>query len=344
MLFQVYLELRCHHKHQLHLDLVTLGLHYREPSNPTYNQICEDGTKGANKPKEQKFLSYRQNYNFDILYLLRFLHDYPYVTTDPNKADIFVVPYPHKSHCLCYTDFTKHSVGKCQVKFDDLQKNVLDKLIYKNLDTANNIPQPTKRHLYIHGADDSQQLTPFREATIEGITLTLGPIRHCVNMDGGYNREFCGQFAVPYVNTAPRYQPEKIANKWWFDDDDDDEHDHHTRRSYAVGVIIGLPKQLELRQQFYNNWESIIGSSIGGLENKVISLGSNRKVPPPSEIMELYQNSTFCPIVSTLKKIKTNEQCPPTQNPFLNVHLTYRVLFFYNSSLVMGVFKNVFLM
>jgi hypothetical protein len=33
--------------------------------------------------------------------ILRLFETYPHRTTDPNEADIYVVPYPHTAHCYC---------------------------------------------------------------------------------------------------------------------------------------------------------------------------------------------------------------------------------------------------
>jgi hypothetical protein len=84
-------------------------------------QICKDSNRPS-KPKEEKFFSYRQNYNMDIAYLDKF-YRYPYQTKDPSKADIFVVPYPHKSHCICHQDFKKRS-ATCAAPFHDMKENV----------------------------------------------------------------------------------------------------------------------------------------------------------------------------------------------------------------------------
>ena len=56
-----------------------------------YPKICNDSDKGM-------LGKVHHNYNSDVIIIQRFLQ-YAYRTMDPNEADVFFVPYPHKSHC-----------------------------------------------------------------------------------------------------------------------------------------------------------------------------------------------------------------------------------------------------
>jgi len=245
--------------------------------------VCEDFNPPS-KPKQQKFFSYRQNYNMDVAYLDKF-YRYPFRTKDPSQADVFVVPYPHKSHCLCHQDFRKYSAA-CVVPFEDIEENVMEKL---SLMSNTSLINAKQRHLFFHGADWLQQNGMFRKASSSSISLSLGPVLPC-QAEGP-----CGDVTLPYVSTDLEYQPFLSSTP-----SEDSLGSSFLNRSYFVGAALGSPRGLQLRSQFLDDWKHWIGDSIGGKPNHVLNLGAKRRGEISQTFKELYRNSTICLVVSSM--------------------------------------------
>lgn len=251
-------------------------------------EICDDQTAPA-KSKDRKFVSYRYNYNTDVAYLDKF-NRYPHRTTDPSDADLFVVPYPHKSHCLCHKDFRQYS-ARCAVPFSEIESNVLRKLDLLNDPAKSSIPHSRERHVFFFGADWSQELAPFRAAAFQSITISLGPVLPC---DDDPNQS-CGHVTVPYLATDPDFQPYRLSEpdleSIWLPT---------IERPYLVGAALSSPKGLPLRGKFLKGWKRWIDESIDGKPHQIINMGIRRsgKKPTSRDFMQLYRNSTICLIVS----------------------------------------------
>jgi hypothetical protein len=256
-----------------------------------YPTICQDKTS-PNRPKERMFVGYRYNYNMDVAYLAKF-HRYPHQTKDPTEADIFVVPYPHKSHCLCHKNF-KHYSAKCAVPFKDIETNVLSNLEFfkDSSGTLEMARRQRQRHLFFHGADWLQELKPFRAATSQSMTLSLGPVSPCAE----YPQISCGHTAVPYLITDRDYQPHLASEPLW---ESIWSSSSTSERPYLVGAALSAPKGLPLRAQFLKKWKNWIGESMGGKPHQIINMGAGRggKKPTSEDFMDLYRNSTVCLIV-----------------------------------------------
>lgn len=248
-------------------------------------RVCQDMTP-PNKRKEQMFVGARYNYNTDVAFLDKFRR-YPFQTTDPAEADLFVVPYPHKSHCLCHKDFKIQS-SKCSVPYQDIEDSVLSKLLYREAAPRSMIPYIQERHVFFHGADWLQELPRFREATSKSATLSLGAVLPCTNE----LQKPCGHVTVPYLVTEPDYQPNvasgPLMETAWSESSSNN-------RPYMVAAALGSPKGLAMRGQFLKQWKKWIGDSIGGKPHAIINIGSARS---GQTFMELYRNSTVCLIVS----------------------------------------------
>lgn len=263
------------------VDRKFLGKNYSDwpncPWRPT--KPCEDGDRGRSQ-KQKMFMAARYNYNTDVAYIDKFLQ-YPFVTTDPKEADMFIVPYPHKSHCLCNKDFKLHS-AKCSVSFSDIKSKVLDQLTHFHKKDSNY----RRRHLFFLGADYEQGLRPLRQAVYGSMTLSLGPAVPCKE-----KKSSCGHFSVPYLTTDPDYQPSVLAGI-------DDETWATREREYSVGAALSAPKALALRGEFLKQWKDWIGESIQGKPNKIFNMGQQRSGKKSRFFMNLYRNSTLCVIVS----------------------------------------------
>ncbi len=260
-------------------------------------EICQDHTTPA-KPKHQMFLAYRYNYNIDVAYLDKF-HRYPHQTSDPSDADLFVVPYPHKSHCLCNKNF-RHYSARCAVSFDEIQSNVLSNLEFMQEPAKSSIPYSPERHVFFHGADWLQELKHFRAATSNSISISLGPVSPCEHSE----EKPCGHVTVPYLSTDRDFQPHVFFERVW---------SSSSKRPYFLAAALSSPRGLPLRGEFLKHWKKWIGKSINNKPHQIINMGISRggKKPMSREFIELYRNSTVCLIVSA------------NLHPFFIVHVSH---------------------
>ena len=126
-----------------------------------------------------------------IIQLFRTYHNRIY---DPNKADIFVVPFPHAAHCLVHPGWA-NACG--HVPSETIQKGVLDNLPYSKGNE--------KRHLFINSHEIYHSHKLLGNVPL---SLTIGPRLN----NGGY------QILVPYLNDQRAFQPSVIrqrSREWW---------------------------------------------------------------------------------------------------------------------------------
>lgn len=246
------------------------------PNCRWYPRVCNDRTppskNGPNPFKESKFFNYRYNYNTDVALVEWFRH-YPGRTRDPSEADLFVVPYPHWSQCLCHKNFQKIS-PQCSYNLQTIEENVISHLRYLNQSTS-------AQHVWILGADWGLIGNNFRKRL--GVSLSLGPVPDCNHAED----KPCGRFVTPFANTGQEYQPTSLTNQpWW-----------HSDRAYSLGSILGTPNHLEMRVKFATNHTLYLGSQVRGLATRLVNLGKERKQFALKDIMEIYTQSLFCPVL-----------------------------------------------
>lgn len=238
-----------------------------------YPKVCNDTDGGA-------LGKFHNNYNSDVVTVKRFL-EYPHQTTNPHEADVFFVPYPHKSHCLCHQqDFTR---TRCKFNIQWIRENVLDHLPYFHNATLK------PKHLFVLGSDYEQSNPPFRREI--DLDLSLGPAGGCQpnrHSKGKHWTELCGSFTMPYVNTMLDAQPRTVAalsRDWWV----------HRPRQYSVAASMGTPAHLTVRTELLQNQKALFHDLVvGGLPVHLHDLGTSRASVHPTE---LYRQSTFCPIL-----------------------------------------------
>jgi len=220
---------------------------------------------------------YRTNFNNDVVLLKRFL-SYEYVTKDPREADIFIVPYPHKSHCLCRQNNPTKIMCSYSYKFID--KEIIERMEYfKNY---------TSKHLFIFGSDWNLANPPLRKKT--PLHLSLGPADGCRKQGMDVNGN-CGSLVVPYVNTDSEYQPNNLnalSRSWWLD----------RHRFYGLAAIMGTPKHLKVRMEFFENATALLGDNIFGKPIYLSTSANDRNLKRHDIAMDIYRNSTFCPILA----------------------------------------------
>jgi hypothetical protein len=243
--------------------------------------VCNDGNEPLFGHQKLQFVANRYNYNNDVAFLDLFL-TYPGRTFDPNEADLFVVPYPHRSHCLCQKDFKKKR-PLCSYSRATLERDLYPYLTH--LDRG----APNSRHLFLLGSDWYLSMTYLRMSI--DMSLSLGPADGCLNKRGKRRKTSCGHIIIPYVSTGIEHQPNALSNldeAWWT-----------TReRLYSVGTKLGVSRALTHRRKFMSTQEEILGPTIGGLPTMVTGLNNQaRSLESADSAMEIYRNSTFCPVL-----------------------------------------------
>jgi len=267
------------------------------------DSVCGWGPQICVEPKKSnpRYVSWRHNGNADVA-LVDLFQRYPYpkdygssasaytpatgafaLRTDvANEADLFVVPYAHDSHCKCVVGHTW-----CARRVD--KKGLMDahldiifgSLRYYNETTAS-------RHLFI-----SSTCFPFAHPRIKKLPVrtTIGDLRtaECIRPNS-----LCGSVVIPYMNTVPEYQPPRLIQRteeWWT----------RRKRNYslvAINGMLGEGREVKSdRNEFFRRKDELLGAEIGGLPVHVQVLGRQRALQKEQDVLDLYQNATFCMIL-----------------------------------------------
>ena len=245
-----------------------------------FPKVCDELSSSSNP----HYNVYRDNFNSDVVLIHRF-STYPHVTQDPNSADFFVVPYPHRSHCFCKNDNTK-KMYSCSYSFSYIQEHVLSKLPYYNITSKS-------RHLFMLGSDFALSNPPFRREV--PFHVSTGPADGCRpnrHSNGKNWTELCGSITVPFVNTNRDYQPDSVTKRsddWWI-----------TRpRKYAMAVILGTPPQLGVRRDLMKRQHELFGGNISDLPIVIQDIGTRQRfLTQHHQVMQTYQDTVFCPTLA----------------------------------------------
>mmetsp|Transcript_28097 Transcript_28097/g.56732 ORF Transcript_28097/g.56732 Transcript_28097/m.56732 type:complete len:707 (+) Transcript_28097:97-2217(+) len=214
------------------------------------------------------------------------------------NIDLFVVPYPHASHCLLSPNWK----NECMHVDDSLiQSQVLDKLNYYKGDLK-------RRHLFINTMEVFLAHPLLR--TI-GRSLTLGPRLSSIhsNVNHHDNDELFEHLIVPYFKDEPGYQPSIIHScplSLWY-----------TRpRKYSFAYFYGstnrrMTRNYRIHRQYFleevaMNWKKVdliggkpfilekIGHD-GGSESDIESGQHGEQTQKRYNQMKTYSQSVFCP-------------------------------------------------
>lgn len=206
----------------------------------------------------------RDNFMADVT-LIRLFETYPGRTKDPSQADVFVVPYPHKTHCICNLNMTgkvKNDNHCPQVPQSDID-TLLSSLEYLNSTTL-------KRHLFIASGDYGWNNAKFERVPL---LLTLGP-----------KPEYkLGSIVIPYHNSRPEFQPSVLQTQ------------NLTKRTIALAYFYGTATPRKTRPEFQQvvNTE-YTDSSFGGMPfvvQRIKQWTDKRK----EYVYQTYRQSIFCP-------------------------------------------------
>ena len=214
------------------------------------------------------FVNYtEQNFKVDLA-VIDLFRKYPGRIYDPKSAELFVVPFPHASHCASLPDWW----NECNHVPPDTFKRVFDALPYYKGNE--------KRHLFVFGHESFHTHKLMRDVPL---SLTLGPQAH-----RGY------QIVIPYLNDQSSFQPSIIQqrNEEWYT----------RQRKYALTYFFGsVNKRMKgksprrYRQYFLEevqrNWNST--ADLGGLPYIIESVKSYN----PLFFSNVYSESVFCPVL-----------------------------------------------
>lgn len=197
--------------------------------------------------------------------IIRLFQTYPGRTFDPHKADLFVVPYPHKTHCLCnlHLNITVKANDPCPVLQEDID------LLFSTLSYYNRTTK--KRHLFIASSDFG-----WCNPKVEGqpLLLTLGPKPEHMN----------GNIVIPYLNNRPEYQPSVLRRQDW----------NFRGRKFIFSYFYGTAIPRVLRPVFQQQVEEIYGTEIHGYPFVVERI--KQWTPERQDyVYETYRRSIFCP-------------------------------------------------
>jgi hypothetical protein len=218
-------------------------------------------------------MNYRANYNSDVAYL-KWFQDFSGKTTNASQADLFVVPYPHWSHCICVRNISFLST-KCPYGVPEMKEKVLDNLAYYE--------ERKERHLFLFGVDWKMVRPAIRTHLVDSMTISLGP-----TCPAGQPSSLCGHLVTPYVDTFRAYQPRAIQPlEWWT----------HRDRTFALSAAVSTRDDFDERIELIVNQSTHLGDSVGGLPYRMMDLMEQRRQVSQFILQGMYNESIFCPIL-----------------------------------------------
>jgi hypothetical protein len=225
------------------------------------------------KKQEYATMAKKDNFGADIP-IINLFRQYSGRTHDPAQADVFVVPYPHRSHCLSKLTSPNQKVN---INCPQVPKETIDRL-FASLSYLNTTT--TAKHLFVLSGDT---WTSNQRLENMPLTLTLGPAPEV-------NR---GNIIIPYLNSRPDYQPSVIYERnedWW------------TRpRKYAFAYFFGgsrvVMQARPVRGLFDQAVKQTYGTSVGGLPFMMKRMKVWSQVYQ-DEAFDTYRESVFCPCLA----------------------------------------------
>ena len=206
--------------------------------------------------------------------IINLFRTYPGRTYDPQSAHLFVVPYPHGSHCLLESISTPWQNECMHVSGDMIQKEVFDNLPYYRGNES--------RHLFINTMDYSLVHPSIRDVPL---SLNLGP-RH--------QSKTAKHILIPYLNDKESFQPsftKRLDTGWW------------TRpRKLSLAYFFGsankrMPNSQRLQRLYFleevrTNWTA---SPLLGDLPYVVTTFQKGSIPRGGFFEKIYRSSIFCP-------------------------------------------------
>ena len=218
--------------------------------------------------------------------LIKLFQTFPGRTHDPNQADIFVVPYPHITHCF-HTVAYKLNCGN--LRMEDTT-SVFQYLQYYNKTTAH-------KHLMLL-ADGEYQAHRW---LLKKPLLTMYGPRWEDNTYRDRSESPSGHIIIPQFNSRPDFQPSIVLHKL-----QQQLHQQKPKRyslsfvAGAVNRIMGKNSARRFRKYFFEELQQ--RTNISGLPfvtgDQLLSLSGGGGPTTANELYEnYYPNSILCPIL-----------------------------------------------
>ncbi|KAL7536111.1 hypothetical protein ACHAXR_006921 [Thalassiosira sp. AJA248-18] len=200
--------------------------------------------------------------------IIDLFRSFPGRTDDPKEADIFIVPYPHASHCISKPG------GIWLNACGHIGQNLVQDGVFK---TLNHYAGNENRHLFLNVINQGNSNPVMRNTPL---SLSIGPRYKGTNL------------LVPYLNNLASFQPSAIRNRdvsWW------------TRpRTYSLTYFFGISNSKMRssprvwRRYFLENVQQTWPDNLGGLPYAIRVMPSGKK-PPSRFFSHMYKDSIFCP-------------------------------------------------
>jgi hypothetical protein len=234
---------------------------------------------GVEKNMTERYSSMNITYeNFKAdLAIIDLFRSFPGRTKNPAKADFFVVPYPHASHCL-QLNTIKGWTRECQHISPHSIREIIGGLMHYGGNE--------KKHIFINTMEVWHAHTELRNAPL---SLTHGPRLN----EGGHH------IVIPYLSDDPSFQPSAVIKRgkqWWL-----------RPRELSLAYFFGSENRnmiqnfRKYRQLFLEevrvNWTSpYLGKN---LPYFVESLGSHQLHSKNGlgYFSAIYKHSIFCPVL-----------------------------------------------
>jgi Exostosin family len=208
--------------------------------------------------------------------LIQLFETYPGRVYDATEADLYVVPYPHASHCYCAHGWERACAQVNATAIDV----IMSRLTYYNDRTA-------ARHMFL--LSGVQQFTHPR-LLAQPFKLIGGNLSPEQVLEK--NR---GTIVIPYLNDKARFQEIFTAPaSWW------------TRpRRYAFSFVFGQSSHQRddprrVRKLFHLDWIQRNQTELGGLPVYIQAFDHVASAPKDTvwKAFDRYHDSIFCPILA----------------------------------------------
>ena len=221
-------------------------------------------------------IRWRRFYNTDVT-LLRLFQNYPARTTNPTKADLFVVPFPYTSYCICRQD----NIGLFQT-MSSFDCPVLDAEIGQQIHLPHFTDHNANRHVWLMGGDITFIRDEEWKARVRrGVALSVGPADCKLQPPSIGVNPLCHSLVVPPITSRSHYQPSSIGTaRWWVNDRITAlamTIDHDNINEFSSQVFLGKPPD-KIQDKFV----------------KILEIGPDQKIQTNAVANEIYQESVFC--------------------------------------------------
>lgn len=225
------------------------------------------------KSSNNKEFSAQSKFMADVA-IIQLFRTYPGRTFNPHEADIFVVPYPHGSHCTCNAG--PNPKAFCPQVPDRDMDRVFESLTYYNTSSA-------KRHLFINSRHRWMTKPIFHNQHLQltNDNLKLVEVR----------KHLRNHIVIPYLNDNRMSQSIWDApDEWWTE----------RPRKYSFTYVFGREGKStrSIRTLFQKDWEASKRTTLANMPVFMHEL-SNRNLTSTVWLgLEGYRDSIFCPVLA----------------------------------------------